>query len=311
MSVADAAPKGKGDGEKRELLRRMRLGDVRKLLRDRYGPIFPDDDAGREDLHELLLLVSLGNNSDVKMLNAIEVWCPWIGKTEAADIIDRINQMPLWQRWRGPEALGHQLRLIHPDRERLKLWRINPCDMGEYGMLWWRKQKDRERKQRLLSGGQSRANYLGNHKTSKEQPWVSMGISRRTYYRRLKSIGTSPSAIKLTSSQDRLVPSEKRQVRKKEVAEKKPTTSIKSVATPKSQKRERQVQNVAVATTDFEQNGHTCANTEQTSNWTTILPPGVSPDPVPSWVLMLSPDMAAMATVAWFYGSCGELDLAA
>jgi len=38
-----------------ELLRRLRLGELRKLLRDRCGSVLPDDDAGREYLRELLL----------------------------------------------------------------------------------------------------------------------------------------------------------------------------------------------------------------------------------------------------------------
>lgn len=43
----------------------------------------------------------------------------------------------------------------------------------------------------------------------------------------------------------------------------------------------------------------------------TMLPPGVKPDAVPTWVLMLPPDMAALATVAWFYGSLPQLKMAA
>jgi hypothetical protein len=52
----------------------------------------------------------------------------------------------------------------------------------------------------------------------------------------------------------------------------------------------------------------TCPTTERTGNH---LPLGVAADAVPTWVLMLSPDMAAMATVAWFYGSLPEMDMAA
>ena len=43
-----------------EIIRRLRLGDLQKFLRFRYGHTLPDDDAGREDLHELLLPISLG-----------------------------------------------------------------------------------------------------------------------------------------------------------------------------------------------------------------------------------------------------------
>ena len=47
----------------------------------------------------------------------------------------------------------------------------------------------------------------------------------------------------------------------------------------------------------------TCVTTEQTTNTREL--------DIPTWVLMLPPDMAAMATVAWFYGSLPEMDMAA
>jgi hypothetical protein len=40
-------------------MRRLRLGDLRKLLRARCGHTLPDNDAGREYLWELLLPTSL------------------------------------------------------------------------------------------------------------------------------------------------------------------------------------------------------------------------------------------------------------
>jgi hypothetical protein len=59
---------------KSEIIRRLRLGDLRSLLRARCGHTLPDDDAGREYLWELLLCVSLGAEPDLKMANAIEIW---------------------------------------------------------------------------------------------------------------------------------------------------------------------------------------------------------------------------------------------
>jgi hypothetical protein len=73
----------KRDGTKSEMIRRLRLANLRKLLRDRNGPILPDDDAGREYLVELLLPISVGPHADIKMPSAIEVWAPWMDKKEA------------------------------------------------------------------------------------------------------------------------------------------------------------------------------------------------------------------------------------
>src|SRR6516162_6336484 len=138
MVVYKPSPESKG--EIRECLRKMRKGDTLKLMRHRYGPILPDgDDAAKEDFHELLLLISLGPNADLKMRNAIEVWCPWMRSDDGGAVIDDIMQMPPWKRWHGPDELGRKLMLNNPDRELLKLWRINPCDMGKHGMAWWKK----------------------------------------------------------------------------------------------------------------------------------------------------------------------------
>ncbi len=248
-----------------EMIRRLRLGNLRKLLRDRNGPILPDDDAGREYLVELLLAISLGPHAEIKMPNAIEVWAPWMDKYEGGAIIDQIKLMPIWDRKPTARVLGERLQVTNGERERLKLWTIAPCDMGKRGMVWWRKLKDRERKRRLrkLQGRQSRIAYLAKHTTSKEQPWKREGISRRTWYYRLKQADcTSPSGVKLlTVTEQPVQPQQKRQVSKKKSAEKKPST-IKSQPTPQSQKPERQVTDTVGTVTVREINGITCAITD-------------------------------------------------
>jgi hypothetical protein len=55
-----AQAKNGGDSEKLEILRRLRLGYLYRLIRDPNGATLPDDDAGREYLVELLLVISLG-----------------------------------------------------------------------------------------------------------------------------------------------------------------------------------------------------------------------------------------------------------
>jgi hypothetical protein len=114
-----------------EMIRRLRLGNLRKLLRDRNGPILPDDDAGREYLIELLLPISVGPNADVKMPNAIAVWAPWMQQKEAQAIIDQINLTPIYHRKPNARTLGERLRVTNWERERLKLWTIAPCDVGD------------------------------------------------------------------------------------------------------------------------------------------------------------------------------------
>ena len=79
-------------------------------------------------------------------------------------------------------------------------------------MALMRKQKKRRRNRlrRLANGVRTRAEYLAAHKTSKEQPWIALGISRRTYYYRLKTGRcTSPRQVNLTKTELALVQREK------------------------------------------------------------------------------------------------------
>jgi len=59
-----------------EGIRRNRLGDIRRLLRDRWGHELPDDDAGYSDLKDLLYPISLGPDAEKRMRKEIELVAP-------------------------------------------------------------------------------------------------------------------------------------------------------------------------------------------------------------------------------------------
>jgi hypothetical protein len=171
---------------KAEIFRRLRLGDLRKLLRSRYGHTLPDDDAGREDLHELLLPISLGPEvATLKMANAVEVWAPWMGHEEAAQLIDQIMRTPIRERMPKSRKLGERLRATNHERELWKLWTIAPCDMTDAQMHEHRKAKarDRERQRRRAAGSKPRKVYLATSK-ARNRPWEVEGMSRAKWYRR-------------------------------------------------------------------------------------------------------------------------------
>lgn len=169
------------DHSRSERLRALRLGNIKTLLRWRYGPELPDDDAGREDLRELLLPVSVGPHADVKMPKMIEVWASWMGQDEAAGLIDQINRTPIWERKPNAKELGIRLRVTNGERERLKLWTIVPYDMSAEDLLAQRQAKARERMRRLrqLRGARSHA-----YSTRRQKLWEKQGISRATWYRK-------------------------------------------------------------------------------------------------------------------------------
>jgi hypothetical protein len=187
------------------MLRRLRLGNLRKLFRHRYGPTLPDDDVGRADLRELLLPISVSANADIKMPNAIEVWAPWMGQDEAEQLINDINRTPRRQRMLTARQLGNQLCVTNAERERLKLWTIAPYNMTDEQMKQYRQAKDIARKRRLR---QLRAEYEANS-ANRTKPWLAAGISRATWYRQRETSAsgelkceTGPSEVRLLSTAD-------------------------------------------------------------------------------------------------------------
>jgi hypothetical protein len=134
---------------KAETIRRLILGDLRKIFRHRYGPTLTDDDAGRDDLELLSRVDSLSPKAAVeKMRFEVEILAPWMLETEATNLIDNLLRLDLrLRRLTGKEA-GVKIRLTNAERERFKVWRIAPVDMTAADLVEQRRAKDRERRRR-------------------------------------------------------------------------------------------------------------------------------------------------------------------
>ena len=216
---------------KNERIRRLRLRDMRNYLRCRYGNVLPNDDAGREDLRELLLPISVGPYPAIKIPKAIELWAPWMSPAEAGELIDAINLMPIWLRKPSARELGKRLRVTNQMRQQWGLWTIRPCDLTDEQLAEWRKARDRERKRRKRQ--QTRAQYLAGFANSERQtkPWLALGIKRRAYYKRLKKYGSADgaqvaSAMKLKQHRTQPVHQSKRHVSRAVQATSRPKLNI-------------------------------------------------------------------------------------
>jgi len=198
-----------------ETIRRLRLGDLQKVLRWRYGPTLPDDDAGRDDLRLLLQTISIGQGDWTKLKNAIEVWAPWMNAAEALQLIDEVNRTPDYLRKPKARPLGEKLGLLNSERIRLGLRTIAPIDMTDEQLEEQRRNRKRAREQhrRRAKGITPRDVYLANSLT-KLKPWRAAGISRATWFRR-RETGLRP--IKLTNTGHALVSLEGVRVRKRSV----------------------------------------------------------------------------------------------
>lgn len=171
---------------------RVRSGEVTTVLNDRYGRhgfIIPDDDAGDKDLFALLCVKAQCYRPDRRekaVLDAIALWAPWMSADKARETADRA----IVERKITGDKIGQWLLLDADTRDRLRVWRIGAFDLDEEGRKQRRRerrqQQDRKRKagQRRKTGAPSRAEWLKANNKQRAQPWLEMGISRASYYRR-------------------------------------------------------------------------------------------------------------------------------
>lgn len=167
----------------------LRLHDLAKIFRARYGNVLPNDDAGRDDLmvavHHLASLAHPRGH----IAKWLDLWAPWLTLAEHKTIIGEAIANP--QKWKA-DALAWRMRLTKEDRRMLGVTTIGAIDENKAARTKRRKALDRQRKEnaRRAKGVKPRKTYE-YQSISKAKPWEAEGISRRTWYRRNR--GTSPA----------------------------------------------------------------------------------------------------------------------
>jgi hypothetical protein len=159
----------------------QRTCQLERYLRLRYGPVLPDDDAGREDLVIALNHIA-HNRTDPggKMLGFVRRWAPWMPPAEAGDLVDFILKKP---RKYTPAKLGELLRLTEEEREIIDSTTIWAFDVAAESMKAKAKQKDREYQKAKRDANRS-GRQRGRPKSEGPKPWEAAGYSNpRSYYR--------------------------------------------------------------------------------------------------------------------------------
>jgi hypothetical protein len=166
----------------------LRLHDLAKLFRGRYGHVLPDDDAGRDDLSVAVHHLACLPHPQKPIDHWLELWAPWLTLKERKQIVGDALSNP--QRWKA-DALAWRLRLTAADRHALGITTIGAIDENKAARAKRRRRRDRERKARLrrAKGIQPRKAYE-DQSAEQAMPWIAEGISRRTWYRRRAKAGT-------------------------------------------------------------------------------------------------------------------------
>jgi len=167
----------------------LRLNDLAKIFRHRYGVTLPDDDAGREDL--VIAINHLANLARQRrhIANWIGLWTPWLTAAEQSDIVGAALANP--QHYKA-DGLAWRLRLKAEERRMLGVTTIGAIDENKAARTKRRRNLDRERKAkaRRAKGAIPRKVYEANS-IEQAMPWIDEGISRRTWFRRRKVLGTA------------------------------------------------------------------------------------------------------------------------
>lgn len=174
----------------------LRLNDLAKLYRARWGYELPDDDAGRDDLEIALNHLANLPHPQRRIELWAKLWAPWLTISELDQIAQPVLMRPQIY---TADALGWKLRLSAVDRQRLGITTIGAYDQSKAERTKRRKKLERQRKAnaRLSKGAKARKVYEAQS-ISRAKPWKAEGISRATWYRRQRETGanreTSPSA---------------------------------------------------------------------------------------------------------------------
>lgn len=147
----------------------LRLKDLAKLFRGRYGITLPDDDAGRDDLAIALAHIASLATARERMIHYCEIWVPWMTLRESNAMMAKAFSSG--QYWTA-DQLAWRLRLTMADRTALGITTIGAIDMGKAARTKNRKAKARarDRKRRRANGIKPRREYLASIKRGPRAP---------------------------------------------------------------------------------------------------------------------------------------------
>jgi hypothetical protein len=165
----------------------IRIAELRRLYRSRWGPTLPDDDAGRDDALVMAHhLARRHGDAQHHIEMYLQVNAPWMDKIEAESLVATVLVNPI--RFRA-DTLAERMNLTWKERERLGIKTIGAVDVPKAERERRRHQRKRSRdrtrreQRRRAKGAEPRSRYLAKA-LAQTRPWEALGISRRSWYRR-------------------------------------------------------------------------------------------------------------------------------
>jgi hypothetical protein len=127
-SASSKKPRRRTEEQRRRAFQSVRIGDLTKVFGYRYGGgklyQFPDDDAGRDDLHILVDHYAYAN--PLAIYRVLKARAPWLLGVEQDSLLDEINRFP--RRWTA-QALATALNFTETERRKLRVRTVGSIDV--------------------------------------------------------------------------------------------------------------------------------------------------------------------------------------
>ena len=133
----------------------IRVAELNRLFRARYGEQLPDDATGRDCLMIVAHhLIQLSGHPQQRLFDWVKARCPWLTMPEFNTLLAEIATTP--KTWKA-DSLAWRLRLNYEDRQSLKIMTIGATDCSAAQRKAKRRAKQRARMKALRA---SRANIV-------------------------------------------------------------------------------------------------------------------------------------------------------
>ena len=138
VKLFETRRKSRGKSTSRQIAA-IRLHDLARLFRARYGVTLPNDDAGHDDMMVAVHHLASLKNPLKKIDDWLGLWCPWITLRERNTIAAEAMIHP--ERWKA-DQLAWRLRLTYADRRALGITTIGAIDVPKRDRIKLRKYKN-------------------------------------------------------------------------------------------------------------------------------------------------------------------------
>lgn len=123
----------------------IRIAELNRLFKARYGDVLPDDEIGRECAviiaNHLIMLPGLPQK---RLMDWAEQYAPWLTMEELSRLLaDAASRTQVWK----ADSLAWRLRLTYADRQALKITTIGAIDCNKSQREKLRKAAKRRREQ--------------------------------------------------------------------------------------------------------------------------------------------------------------------